>query len=316
MSTDAALAGMRVGVTGSSGLVGSALVDHLRGHGATCARFIRGVTSLSGNDRSWNPNACVDGTPLPLVDGLDAVVHLAGASVASQRWSRRRKTEVRESRVHSTRTLALALARAKVRPATLVCASGIGYYGDCGDQPVDESSAAGSGFLAEVVREWEAAAEPAREAGVRVVHARFGVILTTRGGALHRMLPAFRLGLGGPIGSGRQGFSWISLDDAIGAVSYFLHDTRAEGAINVVANAACSQREFARALGAVLHRWAMLRAPAPIVRLALGEMGDELLLRGAFVQPRRLRELGYSFQHPTLRGALSSLIAFSGRNGA
>ena len=302
------LSGLRIGVTGSSGLVGSALLAHLRECGVRCTRFVRSAQrGRTPDSRIFDPRACVTGSAPPDLSGLDAIVHLAGASIAAGRWSRRRKTEILESRVLSTRTLAAAIAQRA--PLPLICASAIGYYGDTGEALVDESSPMGRGFLAEVVYEWEGAAQAARDAGGRVVHARLGVVLAREGGALHAMLPAFRCGLGGPVGPGTQGFSWISLVDAVRAIAHCIADDRAHGPVNLVAPDPRMQREFARALGRACRRPAIVPLPSPLIRLALGEMGRALLLEGAFVRPTRLTELGFKFAHPTLDEALRALVA-------
>jgi hypothetical protein len=254
----------------------------------------------------WDPVAgIIDKAGL---DRVDAVVHLAGESIASGRWTPDKKARIRASRMDGTRLLCEALAALDTRPRTLVCASAIGFYGDRGDAELDEASARGEGFLADVCAEWEAATAPARTAGIRVVQLRFGVILTPAGGALARMLLPFRLGAGGVLGGGRQYMSWIAIDDAVGAIHHALIAPVLEGPVNAVAPTPVTNREFTRALGRVLRRPTIFPMPAVVARLAFGEMADELLLSSARVVPRKLRESGYAFREPDLETALRHLL--------
>jgi uncharacterized protein (TIGR01777 family) len=239
------------------------------------------------------------------------VVHLAGESVASGRWTATRKRAIRESRVTGTRTLVDWLITREPRPEVLVSASAIGFYGDRGDEPLDESSPVGGGFLAEVCRDWEAEAERAEAAGIRVVRLRIGLVLTREGGALSRMLPLFRLGLGGPVGSGRQWFPWIHLEDVLNVVEWALETPSARAAYNLVAPGIVRQADFATALGRVLRRPALLPTPAFALRLALGELADEALLASAQVTSRRLQSEGYAFRWPDLRPALLEITGGS-----
>ncbi len=249
----------------------------------------------------WDPSS---GTaPPPEIEGFDAVVHLAGESIAGGLWTRERKRRIRESRVHGTSGLANALARAKRPPRVLVCASAVGWYGDRGEVVLDETSAPGSGFLAETCREWEAAAHPARDAGIRVVWARFGLIVSAQGGVLAAMLPAFRLGLGGALGSGRQWMSWIALDDAIGAFQHVIQSEKLSGPVNFTSPAAVTNAEWTRTLARVLGRPAFMKVPAFALRLLPGNMADEALLASARVAPRRLQETAFRFQGPELEEA-------------
>jgi hypothetical protein len=293
---------MKIAITGSRGLLGSALVPALSKAGHDVVRLVRGAPA--GGEVAWSTAAGVDPARLA---GVDAVVHLAGESIAT-RWTAARKRRIRDSRVQGTRALAESLAAARPRPGTLVCASAIGYYGSRGDERLTEDSPAGRGFLADVCREWEAAAEPAARAGVRVVHLRFGVILSPAGGALARMLPPFRLGLGGVVGSGRQTMSWIAIDDAAGAVQHALAHEPMRGPANAVSPSPVTNAEFTRALGRVLRRPAIFPLPAFAARLLFGEMADELLLSSARVEPARLAAAGYAFRHPDLEGALRHLL--------
>lgn len=299
---------LRVVISGASGLVGSALAAFLSTGGHRVDRLVRRATTgaapndYGGCDVPWNPaGGEVDAAAL---EGADAVVHLAGENIAGGRWTPDFKQRIRASRVETTALLARTLAGLQRPPRTLLCASATGYYGDRGADAVDEDSPPGSGFLADVCRTWEAAAEPARAAGLRVVHLRLGVVISGRGGALAKMLTPFRWGVGGVVGSGRQVLSWIGLDDLVYAMHQALFDPRLTGAVNAVAPTAVTNREFTRALGRVLRRPTILPLPACAVRLLLGEMGQALLLDGARVQPRRLVEVGFEFVHADIEAAL------------
>jgi uncharacterized protein (TIGR01777 family) len=245
--------------------------------------------------------------PAKLVSGYDAVIHLSGENVAG-RWSEAKKKRIRDSRVVSTQNLAWALGEAQVRPAAFVCASAVGYYGDRGDETLTEQSGPGEGFLAEVCREWEAAAARVSEAGIRVVNLRIGIVLSPDGGALKQMLLPFRLGLGGRIGSGRQWWSWIHVADLVGAVEHALQSDALRGAVNLTAPTPVTNRDFTKALAEALHRPAVLPIPAFAARLAFGELADEGLLASARVAPKNLIQSGFVFQFPELRPALKSLM--------
>jgi uncharacterized protein len=268
-------------------------------------RLVRSGGSSEGSV-AWDPDAgTIDAAGL---DGVDAVVHLAGEGIASGRWTDERKRRIRESRVKGTRLVAETLAAMPRKPRVLVCASAVGFYGARGDEGLDESSAPGTGFLSDVCREWEAAADPARAAGIRVAHLRFGVVLSPKGGALAKMLPPFRMGVGGRLGSGAQWMSWISLDDAIGAVLHALSNDAIAGPVNAVAPNPVTNASFTKTLGGVLGRPTIFPMPASAARLAFGEMADHLLLTGQKVLPRRLLETGYRFRHPGLEEALRHLL--------
>jgi hypothetical protein len=239
------------------------------------------------------------------LEGLDAVVHLAGESIAGGRWTPERKAEILASRVLGTKRLAESLTALRNPPAVFLCASAVGYYGNRGDERVDETSPPGCGFLAEVARAWEESCAPATDAGIRTANLRFGVILTSRGGALAKMLPPFKLGAGGPIGDGRQGFSWISLDDAIYAIHHVLRNDAVRGPVNVVAPEPLPQSAFAKALGRALRRPAVIPLPAPVVKAMFGQLGEEALLGGQFVEPAALRSSGFAWTAPNLDEALS-----------
>ncbi len=298
---------MKILLTGASGLIGSALTAKLTDAEHEVTRLVRSSPNRERREIQWDPSAGrLDAAAL---EGFDAVVHLAGESIATGRWTAAKKERIRSSRVQGTRLLAETLARLQRPPEILVSASAIGYYGDRGDEELDEGSAPGSGFLAEVCRQWEAAAEPAREAGIRVVHPRIGVVLSATGGALAKLVPMFRLGLGGPIGSGRQHVSWITLDDLVGAICHVIATGSLSGPVNAVAPEPATNREFARALGRALRRPARLPAPAFALRAMLGPMADELLLASTRVIPRRLVDSGFAFDDPDLEPAFRRLLA-------
>jgi hypothetical protein len=296
---------MHIAVTGSNGLIGSALVASLGAGGHRVSRLVRGPLAGAGAIE-WDPAAGV--RDAALLEGLDGVVHLAGENIGAGRWTVRRKAEIRRSRVEGTQRLCEALARLARPPKALVCASAIGIYGDRGDEPLTEESSPGGDFLAEVCRAWEAATGPAAGAGIRVVCLRFGVVLSPAGGALKKMLLPFRLGAGGRIGSGRQYMSWIALDDAAGAIHHALRDESLAGPVNAVAPFPATNAEFTRILARVLRRPAVAPLPAFAARLALGEMADALLLASQRVLPARLRASGYAFRFPDLEGALGHLL--------
>lgn len=302
---------MRILISGASGLVGSALARSLRANGDQVLALRREprdsrTPADDPGDITWSPLSGEIETGR--LDGLDAVVHLAGENVAAGRWTKRRRAAIRDSRVDGTRYLSQALARCSRPPAVLVCASAVGYYGDCGETWLDESSPPGADFLARVAMAWEDAAGAARAAGIRVVHLRFGVVLTTQGGALARMLPIFRLGLGGRLGQGKQYMSWLSLPEVVSIIRFAISKTGLAGPVNSVAPHPVTNAEFTRALARVLRRPAFFPLPAWAARAALGEMADALLLGGTRVRPRRLLDSGYNFLHPDLEPALRVLL--------
>jgi uncharacterized protein len=298
---------MKVAVTGSSGLIGSALTASLRADGHQVIRLVRRPPHASDEIR-WDPRAADGGDPA--INGVDACVHLAGAGVADHRWTRAYKAEIRASRVVATRGLAAVLARLESPPRVLVAGSAIGLYGDVGGREVTEESPAGSGFLSRVVQEWEAAAEPAAAAGIRVAHIRSGLVLAREGGVLRRLLTPARFGLLPRFGDGEQVMSWISLADEIAAIRFLLDAGQARGAFNLTAPGAVTNGELTAALHAALRRpdFPALRIPAPALQLGLGEMSAELLT-SARVIPRRLTEAGYQFRYPVLGDALAPLLA-------
>jgi uncharacterized protein (TIGR01777 family) len=296
---------MKIIVTGGGGLVGSSLVPSLIGRGHEVTQLVRRAskgTSAGVREVEWQPERGeIDAGAL---EGYDAAVHLAGENIAGGRWTDERKRRIRDSRVRGTELLAETLARLNSRPRVLVSASAIGYYGDRGDEVLTEESAAGEGFLPEVCREWEGAAEPARAAGIRTAFMRFGLILSAEGGALAKMLPPFKLGVGGNVGGGKQFYSWVALADVVDVIHFALANEKLSGAVNVVAPGAVTNAEFTKTLGRVLSRPTFLPAPAFGLRLAFGEMADALLLASTRVEPARLRAAGYTFKYPQLEGAL------------
>ncbi|HTR97359.1 MAG TPA: TIGR01777 family oxidoreductase [Candidatus Acidoferrales bacterium] len=302
---------MRVLLTGASGLIGARLVAALHARGDQPVRLVRRVAAAP-DEIAWDPaNGRLDPATLA---GADAVVNLAGESLGARRWTPARRLALRESRLRATRTLVRALAAARPAPRVLVSASGVGIYGDRGDEWLDERSSAGAGFLAAMAGEWERAAIEAEAAGTRVVRARIGLVLAREGGALGAQLPLFRAGLGGPLGSGRQWWSWISIDDLVATLLHAMDRDDVSGVLNAVAPAPVRQAEFARALGRALGRPAWLPAPAFALRLALGRgVADELLLSGQRVRPGALLGSGFGFGDPELGAALARLLA--GRAG-
>ena len=294
---------LRIAVTGATGMLGSTLTPVLSAAGHRVIPVSRHVVPAG---IVWDPlNGMLNPSDLA---GVDAVIHLAGESLAEGRWTADRKVLLRQSRTASTQLLASAMASLPQPPAVLICASAIGIYGNRGDDVLDETSAPGSGFLAALVRDWEASADPAREAGIRVVHARFGVILAREGGALAKMVTPFKLGLGGPFGDGQQWLSWVAMADVLGMISAALTLPELSGPINVTAPEPLRNRDFVAALGQELGRPAVVPIPAFALRLALGEMADEALLSSARVLPRRLEEARFVFRCPELKTALHQAL--------
>ncbi len=293
---------LRIAISGATGLLGTALRAFLTTGGHSVFRLVRSGPSPSADDIPWDP--AVGRLEAARLEGLDAVIHLAGESIGSSRWTEARKERILGSRVAGTRLLARTLASLQSPPRVLLCASAVGWYGDRPGEDLDESSGPGTGFLADVCREWEAATAPAAERGIRVSALRMGVVLSAAGGALARMLPAFRAGVGGRVGTGEQVMSWVSLDDAIGAFHHALFQDELSGPVNVTAPEPVSNAELARALGRVLRRPAIAPLPAAAVARLFGEMGRSLLLEGQRVLPRRLLDAGFRFHHPSLEEAL------------
>jgi uncharacterized protein (TIGR01777 family) len=290
-------------VTGATGLLGTALRASLPADFRVTPLVRRAPTA---DEVRWDPATPADLSPLGPVD---AVVHLAGENLAAGRWTDARKAAILTSRRDATASLVASLLRLPRPPKTFISASAVGIYGDRGDETLTESSAPGSGFLAEVARAWEEACAPAAAAGIRVLNFRFGVVLTPDGGALSRMLPPFRLGLGGPLGPGRQWMSWITLEDAVQAILFGVRTDPLRGPINAVAPEPVTNRDFARALGRALHRPALLPVPAAALRLIFGELADATLLSSQRAIPERLTAAGFRFRSPALPDALTHLLA-------
>lgn len=297
---------MKVIVTGASGLIGTALVPFLTTGGHRVTRLVRSQPRLGAAEVQWDPMA--GQIDLGSLEGIDAVVHLAGENIAAGRWTVEQKTRVRDSRVKGTRVLCEALVGLSQPPQVLASASAIGYYGDRGEEVIREDSPPGRGFLAEVCRDWEAATEPAAQKGMRVVHLRIGMVLSTAGGALAKMLPPFKLGAGGVIGTGKQYMSWVGIDDVVGAIHHVLSTDTVHGPVNLVAPHPVTNSEFTKTLGRVLGRPTLFPLPAFAARLLFGEMADELLLASTRVEPSRLMETGYTFRHPDLEAALRHVL--------
>jgi len=297
----------RIILSGASGMIGGALQRALNTRGIATLQLVRREPAVDGQ-LQWNPSADRPFENPALLESAAAAIHLSGASVAAHRWTDAYKREMAASRVESTHKLAKVLAALRTPPKTFVVASAIGIYGDRGDEVLTESSQAGSGFLADLCRQWEAAAEPAVQAGIRVVHARFGVVLGPGNGALQQMLPPFRFGLGARLGSGRQWMSWVSLADVIAAILFALEQSKLAGPVNVTAPNPVTNAEFTRALGQQLHRPAFLTVPAFGVRMLFGQMGDEALLASARVQPEKLLAGGFRFSMPEINRALKAAL--------
>jgi uncharacterized protein (TIGR01777 family) len=296
---------MKLLISGSHGLVGTALVKSLEPEGHEIFRLVR---HAPGDDLEieWSPDRY--SIALARLEGFDAVVHLAGENIASGRWNEEKKRRIRESRVKGTKLLSDALANLTRPPKTLISASAVGYYGNRGDELLTETSAPGDDFLAGVCVEWEKATGLAVEKGIRVVNTRFGIILDSEGGALQKMLTPFRMGLGGKIGSGKQWMSWIALDDVVGAIRLALTNETLRGPVNVVAPNPVRNAEFTKTLGKALSRPTLFPIPAFGVRLVFGEMADALLLSSQRVEPARLKATAYSFKHSQLESALVHLL--------
>ncbi|MFD6880604.1 MULTISPECIES: TIGR01777 family oxidoreductase [unclassified Streptomyces] len=296
---------MRIAITGSSGLIGQALVQSLRSDGHDVVRFVR--RAPAGPDEArWDPaGGHVDPAGLA---GCGAVVHLAGAGVGDRRWSAAYKREIRDSRVLGTAAIARAVAALDGPPPVLVCGTAIGYYGDTGDRAVDEAAPAGRGFLPSVCVEWEAAASPARDAGVRTVFARTGLVVAAEGGAWGKLFPVFRAGIGGRLGNGRQYWSYISMHDEIAALRHLIDTPDLSGPVNLTAPEPLTNREITAAMGRVLRRPTLFAVPAPVLRVAIGEFSEDVL-GSQRVRPTRLLESGFVFRHPGIDEAIRAALA-------
>ena len=298
----------RILLSGASGMLGMPLRDSLISRGATVLQLIRRPPE-EANQFQWNPCSTLAFDHPEAFENLTGAIHLSGANLADRRWNEAYKRKIAESRVVSTRALATSLAKLCHPPKLLLVASAVGIYGDRGDELLDETTPAGKGFLAETCQQWEAAAEPAEAAGIRVIHLRFGAVLDRAHGAIAHLLPIFRLGLGAELGKGRQYMSWISLPDAVAAVMFLLSKEEAQGAYNFTSPNPVTNEQFTRLLAAHIHRPSFLKVPAFVARLAFGEMADQMLLSSTRAYPARLAAAGYQFEHPSLVHAFPALLS-------
>ena len=293
-------------ITGASGLVGTPLVSSLEAAGHQVLQAVRREVRDNQREVYWDPTS--GEIERDKLTNIDAVVHLAGANIAGKRWTKAYKQLLLDSRIQGTQLISETIAELDPKPKVLACASAIGFYGDRADEVLEESSPSGSAFLPEVCMQWENACQPARDAGIRVANMRLGVVLSTLGGALAKMLPPFKLGGGGILGDGRQYFSWISLDDTVDAIEYVLQNDQLQGPVNLVAPTPVTNREFTKTLGKVLGRPTILPMPGFAAKLVFGEMAEALLLASTRVVPTALSESQFQFQHPTLEVALRHLL--------
>ena len=297
---------MKILVSGSRGFIGSTLIPFLTSQGHDVVRLVRSSSTSNAKDVSWNPEtSIIDKAGL---EGIDAIIHLAGEPIAKGRWTAEKKAKIRDSRVKGTGLLAKTVLQLNHPPKIAVCASAIGIYGNQADEILTEESVPGTGFLAEVGQQWESAANPMKQRGIRLVYARTGIVLAPSGGALALMLPIFKMGLGGNLGSGKQFMSWISLEDEIGAFHHALVTNSLEGPVNFTAPRPVTNTEFTKTLGRALHRPTIFPLPAFAARIMFGELADEALLASARVEPTKLLSSGYKFRHPDLETALQSML--------
>lgn len=299
---------MKILISGASGLIGSALTPFLTTGGHAVSRLVRSQSQAGTNGILWDPaSGKIDVNAL---EGFDALIHLAGENIAAARWSDSQKAKIRDSRIQGTRLIAETISKLTNPPKVFLQASAIGFYGDRGEELLDEKSARGKGFLAETCAAWEEASAPAAQKGIRVVQARIGVVLSPQGGALKKMLLPFKLGAGGILGSGKQYFSWIHINDIVSAIYHALQQDSLKGPVNLVSPNPVTNREFTKTFGRVLFRPTIFPMPAFAARLAFGEMADEALLASARVKPAKLAESNYSFRHPQLEESLQSLLGY------
>jgi len=296
---------MKIAIAGSSGLVGSELIPALEDDGAEVTRLVR--DSPRAGEIEWHPNQ--DQIEPTKLAGFDAIINLAGESIAEGRWTEEKKKRIHDSRVHGTHLLSETMGLLAQGPRVFLCASATGIYGDRGDEMLDERSESGGGFLAGVCREWEKATEPAVKAAIRVVNLRFGPILSRAGGMMEKMMTPFKMGLGGKVGSGKQYISWVAIEDVIAAIKLALKDESIRGPLNIVSPNPVTNEQFTKALGEALSRPTVMAMPAFAARLAFGEMADEMLLVSQRVVPQRLKDAGFQFQYPNLRETLRSLLS-------
>jgi uncharacterized protein (TIGR01777 family) len=298
---------MRILITGASGLIGTALQKSFEEKGYEMLLASRSEPK-SERDIQWNADAGFADEDLLRLEGLDAVIHLAGESISALRWTDEKKKAIRDSRVHGTRTMIEAFARLEKKPKVFISASAIGFYGDRGDEEMTETSSVGDTFLSEVSKEWESESRRAEDMGIRTVLLRNGIVLSKDGGALATMMTPFKLGVGGVVGSGKQWMSWVSLDDAVGIVNYALENENLRGAVNVVSPNPVTNEEFTKTLGEVLYRPTFLPLPEFAVNLVFGEMGDALLIDSTRVVPKRLLDSGFKFRYPEINSALENAV--------
>lgn len=294
---------MKVVVTGASGLVGSALVSSLESDGHEVIRLVRRAPNNPKEVR-WDPNGQPDAA---LVESSDAVVHLSGETISGW-WTERKKSRILNSRVRGTETIAHAIARAQNKPKVFLSASGVGYYGSRKDEVLTEESTSGSGFLADLARQWEGATKAAERAGVRTVLLRISIVLAKQGGALPQMLPPFKMGLGGKVANGKQYWPWISIDDIVRVIRFAIENPNLSGPVNVCAPQQTTNKEFTKALGRVLRKPTFFPLPSVAVTLLLGEMGQEALLTSERVEPVKLKQAGFEFKHPEIEQALRAVL--------
>lgn len=297
---------MKILISGSSGLVGSALIPYLTKNGHEVIKLVRQISHFGANEVPWDLKRGLI-NPIQL-ENLDAVIHLSGDNIASGRWTEEKKKRIRDSRLISTRVLCRALKGLKHPPKVLICASAVGYYGDRGDDLLTEESSKGTGFLSDLCAEWQAAAQQAVDKGIRVVFLRFGAVLSPTGGMLKKMITPFKWGLGGVIGSGQQYISWISIDDALAVVNEVLKKDTYRGSINTVSPNPVTNQEFTQTLGELLHRPTLMWMPALAARLVFGEMADDILLASTRAVPEVLQKAGFKFSNPDLKPTLKHLL--------
>jgi uncharacterized protein len=297
----------QVVIAGASGLVGQALHQRFLANAVSCATLTRHTAQPGSSEYFWDPDHFQFREDMRRLSGIRAAIHLSGDNLTAGRWTRAKKRRIRESRVRTTQSMVKLLSHLNQPPEVLLCASAVGFYGDRDDEVLTEDSSSGDGFLPEVCREWEAAADAAIGLGIRVVHLRFGVVLARQGGALAKMLPIFRMGLGGNLGSGRQWMSWIALPTLVEIVEFCMNHHRIQGAVNVVANPV-TNAEFTVSLAHHLHRLAIVPAPVIALRVAFGEMADAALLSSTRAIPAKLLQAGFVFKLPTLQDALQQIL--------
>ena len=297
---------MKILISGSSGLIGSSLASLLRSKMHCILHLVRSKMPHNEYSICWDP--ALGNIEIAKLEGINAVIHLAGENIASRRWTKTRKSQIYDSRVKGTQVLVEALRKLKTPPKLFISASGINYYGNRGNEILTEDSTQGSGFLADLCHDWENASTPLQQLNVRIAHLRFGMVLSPQGGALKKMLLPFRLGLGGAIGDGTQFISWISIEDCIGAIAHILHHNGLQGAINCTSPQPITNKNFTKSLAKTLKRPSIFPLPALFARILLGEMADELLLASLHVEPKKLIDSGYQFLQPNLDLALEHLL--------